>query len=87
MATTQSFRRLAATVLTVAASVVAAVPAIAQWEAALLVAGGRLELERPAREWIAAAASQAPFAVSPLSPDIAVAAADPTGTGAAGRAT
>ncbi|MFM7247323.1 MAG: PIN domain-containing protein [Actinomycetota bacterium] len=40
------------------------------------MAAGRLELERPARDWITAAASQAPFAISPLNPDVAVAAAE-----------
>lgn len=54
----------------------AAVPAIAQWEAALLVAGGRLALDRPARDWIGAAAALEPFSIAPLSPEIAVVAAD-----------
>jgi len=53
----------------------AAVPAIAQWEAALLVAGGRLALDRPARDWISAAAALEPFSIAPLRPEIAVVAA------------
>ncbi len=55
---------------------VAAVPSIAQWEAALLVAEGRLETDRPAREWIATAAVLEPFTIASLTPDIAVEAAD-----------
>jgi PIN domain nuclease of toxin-antitoxin system len=53
-----------------------AVPAICCWEVAMLVARGRIVLDRPAREWVRAALGLPGVRALPLDPPTAVAAAE-----------
>lgn len=48
------------------------VPAINTWEVAMLVAKGRIELDRPALEWLHAALQEPRIELIPLTPAIAV---------------
>ncbi len=48
------------------------VPAICTWEFSLLVAKGRLVVDRPALEWLQAALAEARVELLPLTPAIAV---------------
>jgi PIN domain nuclease of toxin-antitoxin system len=52
------------------------VPAICQWEVAMLVGHGRISLDQPTREWLAVAGASAPYAVHPLSAEVASVCAD-----------
>jgi len=52
------------------------VPAICQWEVAMLVGHGRIRLDQPTRDWLIVATSVAPFSVHPLTADVAAACVD-----------
>ncbi|MGI9116639.1 MAG: type II toxin-antitoxin system VapC family toxin [Gaiellales bacterium] len=54
----------------------AGVPAICQLEMANLVVSGRLTTDRPAAAWLASAIESEPFAIAPLTAEIAAVAAD-----------
>ncbi len=56
------------------------VSAISPWEIAMLVAKGRLVLDRDVGEWIQAALSLPGFRLEPLSPEVAVASTRLPGT-------
>jgi PIN domain nuclease of toxin-antitoxin system len=49
------------------------VPAICQWEVAMLVGRGRITLNQPTRDWLVVAGSVEPFTVHPLTADVATA--------------
>ena len=51
------------------------VPAVCAWEVAMLVAKGRLELDRPVLAWIRQALALPGVEAAPLTPEIAVRAA------------
>lgn len=52
------------------------VPAICQLELASLVVSGRLVVDRPVAAWLASAIASEPFAIAPLSAEIAATAAE-----------
>jgi len=49
------------------------VPAICQWEVAMLVGQGRITLNQSTRDWLVVAGSVEPFTVHPLTADVATA--------------
>lgn len=51
---------------------VVGVPAVSTWEVAMLVAKGRIKLDRPALEWLQTALKEPSVELLPLTPAVAV---------------